>query len=222
VTTPPELAGYYAARAAEYEMVYAKPERQRDLAAVRRVVADYFECRRVLEVACGTGYWTSQLALKAASVVATDVGAEVLEIARNKTMPDGATVEFLQADAFELQNVPRDFDAAFAGFWLSHVLREDVPRFLRGLHERLASGSRVMLLDNRYVEGSSTSIGRVDSAGNSYQRRVLENGADYEVLKNFPTPTQLRDWIGATGAQSIDVVELPYYWYVVYELSFDQ
>jgi demethylmenaquinone methyltransferase/2-methoxy-6-polyprenyl-1,4-benzoquinol methylase len=151
-------------------------------------------------------------------VVATDVGAEVLEVARRKTMPDGATVEFLLADAFELQNLPRDFDAAFAGFWLSHVLREDVPRFLRALHERLASGSRVMLLDNRYVEGSSTPIGRVDSAGNTYQRRVLRSGAEFEVLKNFPTSAQLRDWLGVSGARTINVVELPYYWYVTYEL----
>ena len=37
-----ELAAYYAARAAEYERVYEKPERHADLAHLRHVVAEYF------------------------------------------------------------------------------------------------------------------------------------------------------------------------------------
>jgi ubiquinone/menaquinone biosynthesis C-methylase UbiE len=113
MTTPADLASYYAARAAEYERVYAKPERQADLARLRRVVTRHFQGRRVLEVACGTGYWTVLLSAGAASVVATDVGAEVLEIARAKPVR-GSRVEFRQADAFDLAGVPGDFDAPFS------------------------------------------------------------------------------------------------------------
>ena len=51
-----DLAAYYAARAAEYERVYAKPERQTDLSRLRAAVAEFARGRRVLEVACGTGY----------------------------------------------------------------------------------------------------------------------------------------------------------------------
>ena len=57
-----DLLTYYAARAAEYENVYAKPERQSDLARLRETVPAYFVGRRVLEVACGTGYWTRLIA----------------------------------------------------------------------------------------------------------------------------------------------------------------
>jgi 2-polyprenyl-3-methyl-5-hydroxy-6-metoxy-1,4-benzoquinol methylase len=213
------LASYYAARAAEYENVYAKPERQADLARLRYLVGDYFRERRVLEVACGTGYWTLLLAGSAASVMATDVGEEVLAIARAKLLRDGpGHANVHRADAFDLSSVPGDFDAAFVGFWLSHVSRTDVNRFLHGLHSRLGRGARVMLLDNRYVQGSSTPIARTDAAGNSYQRRVLASGAEYEVLKNFPTPDEVREWVRAAGADSIDVVELPYYWYATYHV----
>jgi ubiquinone/menaquinone biosynthesis C-methylase UbiE len=211
-----ELAGYYAARAAEYDRVYEKPERQADLAELRRIVPDYFQGRRVLEVACGTGYWTALLARGAASVVATDIGTEVMEIARSRKMPANAVVDFHLADAFDLSGVPGDFDAAFAGFWWSHVRREDLSTFLRGLHGRLQPEARVMILDNRYVEGSSTPIDRVDSAGNSFQRRKLDSGAEHEVLKNFPSGAEVSEHIRASGAGSVVVSELTYYWYATY------
>jgi 2-polyprenyl-3-methyl-5-hydroxy-6-metoxy-1,4-benzoquinol methylase len=214
------LAGYYGARAGEYEDVYAKPERQADLARLRSLIPDYFRERHVLEVACGTGFWTLLLAGSAASVTATDVGEEVLAIARTKPRPAGGSpLEFRRADAFDLRGVPGAFDAAFAGFWLSHVSRADVGRFLCGLHDRLGAGARVMLLDNRYVEGSSTPIARADAVGNTYQRRALASGAEYEVLKNFATPDELREWIVAAGADSIDIVELAYYWYTTYNVG---
>ena len=46
------LIDYYAARVAEYERIYAKPERQADLAELRTVVAAFFKDSHVLEIAC--------------------------------------------------------------------------------------------------------------------------------------------------------------------------
>ena len=42
---------------------------------VREAVADH----RVLELACGTGYWTEQLVQSAAFVLATDINEEVID-----------------------------------------------------------------------------------------------------------------------------------------------
>ena len=52
------LRRYYAARAQEYDAVYAKPERQADLRIMEDRVPDIMSGKRILEVACGTGYWT--------------------------------------------------------------------------------------------------------------------------------------------------------------------
>ena len=52
------MAAYYAQRAAEYERVYFKPERQDDLRRMEAELAAPFAGRRVLEIACGTGWWT--------------------------------------------------------------------------------------------------------------------------------------------------------------------
>lgn len=51
-----QLAGYYAARAAEYERIYDKPERQAELQRLRALIPAYLAGRSVLEIACGTGY----------------------------------------------------------------------------------------------------------------------------------------------------------------------
>jgi demethylmenaquinone methyltransferase/2-methoxy-6-polyprenyl-1,4-benzoquinol methylase len=211
----PSLIEYYSARAHEYEQVYAKPERQDDLRRLTERVASYFAGRHVLEVACGTGYWTRVIAPRAVAVTACDLSPEVLDLARARQASH--PVEFLSADAFALDKVPGAFDAALAGFWVSHVLRSDLRRFLDGLHWRISPGSKVMLMDNRYVEGSNSPVARVDAEGNTYQRRTLNDGSEYEVLKNFLSPSELCETIQASDGERLEIHELTYYWYAIYE-----
>jgi demethylmenaquinone methyltransferase/2-methoxy-6-polyprenyl-1,4-benzoquinol methylase len=204
---------YYARRATEYERIYTRPERQADLATLRDLVEAFARGKRVLEVACGTGYWSEVLARSAESVVATDVGDAVLELARARPLPPGRVV-FRCADAFSLEGVAGVCDAAFAGFWWSHVPRARMPRFLQGLRGLLGAEASLLFIDNRYVEGNSTPLCRADTEGNTYQRRVLEDGTAYEVLKNFPSPADVRRDLAAAGVQAADVGQLEYYWYV--------
>jgi len=64
---------------------------------------------------------------------------------------------------------------SWASGW-SHMLLGDTARFLRGLSNRLRSGSYYLaILDNRYGR-SNYPIVRVDSEGNTYQRRSLLTG----------------------------------------------
>ncbi len=131
----PSLKQYYAARAREYETVYAKPERQADLRRLEAIVSRLFAGRRVVEVACGTGYWTSFIASEAREVVGVDASAEMLEVAAGKQWPPGR-VRFQVADAYALPDDLGTFDAALGGFWFSHVPIEERPRFLASLDRR--------------------------------------------------------------------------------------
>ena len=218
MTPSADLIEYYRARAHEYERVYEKPERQSDLARLHARVAAAFSGRAVLEVACGTGYWTRRIAPTATGVTGCDLAPEVLELARLQ-QPTAHPATFVLGDAFSLETVTGDFDAAFVGFWWSHVPMADLPRFLRRLHRRVGVGSRVFIVDNRYVEGSSHPITRVDTAGNSYQERKLADGSQYEVLKNFPAADVVRAAIQRAGAQNVAVYELDYYWYATYAVA---
>src|SRR5437868_718051 len=97
-STTPHLEGYYSKRAREYEQVYEKPERQRELEWLRHRVPEVFRSRTVLEVACGTGYWTQYIAPSAKRVYAFDINEPVLEIAREKRIPAGKAT-FFKSDA---------------------------------------------------------------------------------------------------------------------------
>ena len=92
--TSTDLIRYYAERAPEYEKIYHKPERQSDLALLHEIVRRAFTGQHVLEIACGTGYWTETLGRCADSVTATDINEEVLEIARAKPVITRSGVAF--------------------------------------------------------------------------------------------------------------------------------
>ena len=210
-----ELQHYYARRAREYERVYAKPERQEDLAKLTTLVCELLAGRDVLELACGTGWWTERVAPVVRSLVACDTSDEVLEVAARKRYPEGR-VTLTPGDAYGLHTVEGRFDAALAGFWWSHVPRPRLSEFLAGLHRRLDPGARVVFLDNRYVEGSSTPIAEHDDEGNTYQRRPLDDGSTHRVLKNFPSRDEVTELLRG-HAQRMEFVELPYFWCLRYD-----
>jgi demethylmenaquinone methyltransferase/2-methoxy-6-polyprenyl-1,4-benzoquinol methylase len=76
----------------------------------------------------------------------------------------------------------------------------------------------VGILDNNYAEGSSTAISRRDAEGNSYQKRRLANGEEYEVLKNFPGGEELAEVVRPV-AREAQLENLAYYWLLVFRLK---
>ena len=225
--TPPtiedSMADYYVKRASYYERVYHKPERQDDLRAMEAWLGPRFAGRSVLEVACGTGWWTPHGAAQASRWLATDLNPETMAVARSKALPrraDGSEiVEFRAVDAYTLAEVGDErFDGAFAGCWWSHVALQRLPEWLSTLHARLVPGARVVMLDNSFVQTSSTPITRSDAQGNTYQTRPLDDGSTHEVLKNFPTPAQA---IAALGPRARDArwIAWEHYWALAYTLA---
>jgi demethylmenaquinone methyltransferase/2-methoxy-6-polyprenyl-1,4-benzoquinol methylase len=176
-----EMTAYYARRAAEYERVYAGPRWQDDLAVLRPRVADFFAGRRVLEIACGTGFWTERAAERARGVHATDLNEDTLALARAKTY--AAPVTFERRDAYAPAPVAREaaprFDAGLAGLWLSHVDLARMDEFLRAFHSHLAPGAAVLMFDERATEERpNPPASRTDAEGNRYEmRRLLTSSA---------------------------------------------
>ncbi|MDY7100084.1 MAG: class I SAM-dependent methyltransferase [Actinomycetota bacterium] len=213
-TTENELRAYYRERAGEYDRVYAKPERQADIARLASWLRDELAGARVLELAAGTGFWTERYAPVAASVRATDVNPETLAVAQARgAWSDRVTFDVADAYAPGRDVVAADgepFDAVFAGFFWSHVPRADLARFLDGV-VAAAPGARLVIVDNRYVEGSNHPITRRDDSGDTYQRRRLDDGTEWDVLKNFPDPAEVRAALAGVCTE-VAVTELEYYW----------
>jgi len=216
-STPDSIRDYYAQRAEYYERVYLQPERQPDLRAMERWLPSMFEGRRVLEIACGTGWWTQHGARRALDWLATDLNPGTMEVARRKPMP--ACVRFATVDAYTFAGVDDGpFDGAFAGCWWSHVPLGRLTGWLDAFHARLESGAQVVMLDNGYVQTSRTPISRRDVDGNTYQRRTLDDGTVHEVLKNFPTRGQALEMLGPRAVEPA-WVEYDNYWTLAYRLT---
>ena len=67
---------YYRRRAEEFEAVYdrADPARRAEIKLLSQAAQEALRGRRVLEVACGTGYWTRLVSRTAREITATDSG----------------------------------------------------------------------------------------------------------------------------------------------------
>ncbi len=209
-----ELASYYEKRANEYEIIYHKPERQTELRKLEAILQTSFSNLNVLEIACGTGYWTQFLAKSAKSIVAMDYNQAVIDVANQKDYGN-CPVSFIQDDAYSLNKIEKKFNAAVVGFWWSHIAKDKQSHFLDALHAKLTPDAKVIILDNRYVEGSSTAISRIDEYGNSYQVRHLNNGNDHEIIKNFPTEGELLKSFSGQS-KNLKYQQLDYFWLFEY------
>ena len=138
----------------------------RSLSLPASVFDKLFSSGKVLEVACGTGYWTQFIAREARSVLATDAEREPL--LRLESRVSAKSVRTLVKDAYELADLGR-FNAAFAGLWFSHVPTERRQGWLQSLHACLEPGSRIVLLDNSEVQCERLPIIAHDKYGNTYQ-----------------------------------------------------
>ncbi len=95
-----------------YDLIYSWKDYEKEAVAIRRLIARYQESedKELLEVACGTGKHTQYLKSDF-DVLATDVNAEMLEVARRNI----GGVVFKQADMVSL-NLGKDFDVIICLF----------------------------------------------------------------------------------------------------------
>ena len=105
------LRGYYDKRAQEHEKVYTKrdPVWRKELEVIAAAMTEALRGRRVLEIACGTGFWTEIVGRVANHVIAIDVSEEMLEIAKKRS--GCSNVEYRRGDAYALDSVPSKFNA---------------------------------------------------------------------------------------------------------------
>jgi demethylmenaquinone methyltransferase/2-methoxy-6-polyprenyl-1,4-benzoquinol methylase len=210
------LVDYYSRRAPEYERTYLAPERQPDLRALEALVLNDLAGHDVLEIACGTGWWTERIAKVARSIVATDASEEVLAIARIQASAAG-TGPLEIADAFDPGSVAGSFSAAFAGFWWSHVPRE-----------RIAPGSDACTADRRRRArrpGRQPLRRREQHAGGARRRRGQQLPAPPAGRRHgarghqeFPAADELRAAVAGIAAD-IQITELTYYWRMSYRVA---
>jgi SAM-dependent methyltransferase len=184
--------GYYRRRAGEYD-VTAYGDVAVARARIARLVAQMQPTGKVLEIACGTGLWTEEIAGLADTVTAIDAAPEVIDIARARVR--SAKVTFQVADVFSW-TTSATFDVVFFSAWLSHVPMSRFEQFWQLLRRLLVVGGRVLFIDEHVDarEKESYVAGRDEIV-----ERRLRDGSAFRIIKNFVDPQLLESRLRGMG-----------------------
>ncbi|MGG2092383.1 class I SAM-dependent methyltransferase [Bacillus sp. S13(2024)] len=210
---------YYSNRARIYEEVYFRedPIRQAELIEIKNVLKEKLAGKNVLEVACGTGYWTQYVAETAQHITAIDYSEEVLTIAKEKQLLS-SKVSFVQGNAYKLNQLTKTFDGAYANFWFSHIPKENIFSFLEQFHVVLEKGSIVCMADNMYNEEiGGTLISKINDE-NTYKIRSLADGQQYEIIKNYYSKEELTA-IFEPFATDLEIHMNTCFWFISYKVK---
>jgi SAM-dependent methyltransferase len=90
------------------------------MAALLQIIGDITNFR-LLDLACGHGRLTRELARRGARVVGIDISAALLDVARAREMEDPLHVSYVQADAASVALEGAMFDGVTCSFGLSDI-----------------------------------------------------------------------------------------------------
>ena len=212
---------YYRQRADEYEEIYGRddPVRQREQRGIAEALRETFRGRNVIEIACGTGFWTYYLSETALRITGTDILEDVLEIAGRKQY--GCPVTFCMADAYNLAFRDKVFGGGVAGFWFSHIPKDQIDSFIDGLHRILKDGAKVLMADNVYIPGIGGELVKREHDENTYKLRKLKDGSEYLVLKNYYTVAELTEIYSrhVSSFKMSNIFTGNCFWHLIYEVK---
>lgn len=212
--TESDMPEYYDRRAPEYEQIYYRdiPPRRLEIDREAQRLTDIVRDRNVLDLACGTGYWTEIMSQSAAHITASDLSTGMIDQARKKQFQ--SEVDFVRADLYHPPFQDKSFDVLTLGFWLSHHPKPNYQRLFKPLMSLVKPEGVIWMIDNNPpAEGShQDSIGS-DEAGNNYKTRLLENGDKFVILKNYFS----EDDLVSIFSPSFEIAQMifgEYYWSV--------
>jgi demethylmenaquinone methyltransferase/2-methoxy-6-polyprenyl-1,4-benzoquinol methylase len=199
-----EQLRYYRARAGEYDATsYGAVSSER--ASVPTIVDRLGIAGDVVELACGTGIWTAELARHAATLTAVDGAPEMLDLARRR-VPEG--VRFEQADLFNWTPTS-SWDVVFFSAWLSHVPTDRFEAFWSRVAAALRSGGRVIALDELPARAFHE-----DELDGEVAVRTLKDGSKHGIVKVFWEPGSLVDRMEALGWRA-SVTPIEHDWFIL-------
>jgi demethylmenaquinone methyltransferase/2-methoxy-6-polyprenyl-1,4-benzoquinol methylase len=206
-----EQIDYYRARAGEYDEWWLRQGRYdrgpadnarwfAEIAQVRAELENWRPRGDVLELACGTGIWSVELARFADTLTLVDSSPEVLGI--NASRVRHPSVTHVQADLFEWQPTQR-YDTVFFSFWLSHVPLERFAPFWSNIGRWLQPGGRAFFIDSLYDERSTARDHQLHGAAATTINRTLNDGRAYRIVKVFYRPPDLQARLEQLGWRAL-------------------
>jgi SAM-dependent methyltransferase len=184
------IGGHYANWKQTPIPVYA------EMPTVRKVLDGLVEGRKVLDLACGTGFYSRLLKqLGASRVIGVDISEAMIVEARMKEAQDPVGIEYTVADAAVLP-VLGTFDLATAMYLLHYAeTPASMHRMCKNIAANLKAGGRLVALlpEPDYV------VGRSDTARYGFEIRTVASGKDWvlvhaDIHTTPPFSLEYRHW----------------------------
>jgi demethylmenaquinone methyltransferase/2-methoxy-6-polyprenyl-1,4-benzoquinol methylase len=189
-----EQVAYYRSRAGEYDATTPIPHDEASRGKLLEALKEFGPRGRVLELACGTGQWTGELARHASQLTAIDAAPEMLAIASARVGDN--RVRFIRDDIFDWQPSQR-YDVLFFSAWLSHVPPQRFDRFWALVGDCLEVNGRVFLIDE--LPAVATQEQAIAGAVAPAVQRPLRSGAQHRAVKVVYEPEELRARLAELG-----------------------
>ena len=215
-----EQMSYYRARAPEYDEWFYRKGRYdrgpdandawlREAEVVMTALRSGGRVHSAIELACGTGIWTRELAAMADRVVALDASDEMIRLNRAKV--DAVHISYEQTDLFAWEPA-ETYDLLHASFWLSHVPPDRLAAHVETLHAAIRPGGRLFLVDSRQVATSTSADQPIPDSGWTMTRR-LNDGRTFDIVKLYYDPEWMQATLAAAGFDVEVNVTDTYFWY---------
>lgn len=201
-----EQIDYYRARASEYEAT-AIPRDSAEWDAAREAVAGLPQFDTILELACGTGYWTRELVRHTASLTALDAAPEMIKI--NRASVNDPRVSYDLVNLFEWEPAQK-YDLVFFAFWLSHVPESQLESLLTRVRRAVKNGGQMFLVDE---PRGTKNVPPLTMRG-VHQTRTLNDGRTFTIVKEYYDPKDVCARLARLGFDSISIFQGDYFFWI--------
>lgn len=166
---------------------------------------------QVLDLCCGTGDWTIQLAeSKEADITGLDFSENMLKVAANKTA-DFENITLIQGDATELPYEENVFDIITIGFGLRNL--PDYEKAVAEFYRVLKPGGQLVILETSNPENSLINYGFNIYFGKIMPflgQKIAGSGQEYtwlyESTSKFLSKPELKSIMHQNGYINIKVI----------------
>jgi len=199
-----EMRSYYDERAGEYDQIYAgeEPAVQQhagqyveDVAEISAMVTG-FGRGHLIDIACGTGFWSSYYGQNCDAITFLDQSEAMLAECRSRVEQNelSGRSHFIRGSFFDVELRRGICDSALVGFLLSHLAREREAAFLKRLDRILRTSAQLMVIDSLWSERR-----RKHRSRESVQERALNDGRTFRVYKRYLDRSDVEAVLAGSG-----------------------
>ncbi len=189
---------YYSGRAKEYEELYkyggtpasiSDPEAYKSEAKIISKLLNKFIKGKIVDIACGTGYWLPYYAPNCQEITLIDQSQKMLNECKKKIEGLGINkkCKLICDDFFNCGFEEKKFDMGLIGFFLSHCNDEQEKLFFDKMKKMLKIDGEMWFLDSAWNEERSKVRDKL-----GIQERELNDGRRFNIYKKYYDKTDVQ------------------------------